>query len=231
MGGVYENGAPGPLRARFQEKLSLAFKTKLHFFWRNNWIEACLRSHLIPGFRCVACMSGRQHEVQNICVTQNYRKWNFCRVARGLQAALRTGVLEEGHAMVQDEAAALVVTAALAQQCGDTLLDTCAAPGGKALFAASCMTQRPPCKPPLHTPEEGLVVAMDVSAARVGLLKKMVDLWGLNDCFVIGTCDLRDAAASHMFVACPILRMLLHQTTILYGCVSQYCIVCLAAVS
>jgi hypothetical protein len=126
-------------------------------------------------------------------------------VSRGLQAALRTGILEEGHAVVQDEAAALVVTEALAPKRGETLLDTCAAPGGKALFAAACMhterslvSEQPPSATPLHTSEGGLVVALDVSASRLRLLQRTVALWGLEDLFVIGSCDLR-IAASHRY--------------------------------
>lgn len=124
----------------------------------------------------------------------------MCRVARGLQAALNTGILEEGHALVQDEAAALVVTAALAPLPGDTLLDTCAAPGGKSLFAASCMHAASAVadeqKPSLSgAGQGGLVVAMDVSAARVGLLRKTAERWGLEGAFVIGACDLRTASS------------------------------------
>lgn len=117
--------------------------------------------------------------------------------------------------MVQDDAAALVVTAALAPQRGDTLLDTCAAPGGKSLFAASCMRAAHAASeqhthsnhdPPLHTREEGgLVVAMDVSAARVGLLQKTAELWGLQEAFVLGACDVRDAV-NHTYALSALLR-------------------------
>ena len=129
-------------------------------------------------------------------------------MASGLQAALHSGVLEDGHALVQDEAAALVVTAALAPQRGDTLLDTCAAPGGKAAFASACMHAESAAAedlPLAGAGQGGLVVAMDVSAARVGLLRKTAELWGLEGAFVIGACDLRAASsrtcASHAFRA------------------------------
>jgi hypothetical protein len=132
-------------------------------------------------------------------------------VSTGLQAVLRTDLLEAGHVLVQDEAAALVVRAALAPKRSETLLDTCAAPGGKALFAAACMhteyrqlSDQPSSETPPHPSEggfKGLVVAMDVNGNRVRLLHKTATLWGLEDLFVIGTCDLRKAAchtcASH----------------------------------
>jgi 16S rRNA C967 or C1407 C5-methylase (RsmB/RsmF family) len=157
-------------------------------------------------------------------------KRTVCRVSKGLQAALRTGVLEEGHACVQDDAAALVVAAALSPQPGETLLDTCAAPGGKALFAASCMhpmhsasqkqqqqqQQQPTAEARVQAERGGLVFAMDVSPARIGLLQKTAALWGLEDRFIIGACDLRNAATDKC-APCS-----LHP----HACCESTCVVC-----
>lgn len=64
---------------------------------------------------------------------------------------------ERGWFAVQDEASMFVVRT-LDPQPGDRVLDGCAAPGGKALFA-SCLAG-----------ERGLVVASDVSPGRLGLI-------------------------------------------------------------
>ena len=65
---------------------------------------------------------------------------------------LRSAAFERGEWAVQDEAAGLVVLAALDPQPGETVLDVCAAPGGKTLLAALAMR------------DTGLVVAADRSA-------------------------------------------------------------------
>ncbi len=65
---------------------------------------------------------------------------DFVRVRR-LQPVLRAGLLDEGLCAVQDESAGLVVRL-LDPQPGETLLDACAAPGGKALYAAARMQNR-----------------------------------------------------------------------------------------
>jgi 16S rRNA (cytosine967-C5)-methyltransferase len=65
----------------------------------------------------------------------------------------------EGWFAVQDQASALVVRA-LDPQPGDRVLDVCAAPGGKASFAA-CLVG-----------EEGLVVAGDLRAGRADLIRR-----------------------------------------------------------
>lgn len=65
-------------------------------------------------------------------------------VATGLQHLIRQGFLQRGSCQVQDEAAGLVV-ALLDPQPGESILDVCAAPGGKALYAASRMQNQVSC--------------------------------------------------------------------------------------
>ncbi len=78
----------------------------------------------------------------------------FLVIESGLQAVLSSGMLIKGQAQVQDEAAGLVV-AMLDPQPGETILDCCAAPGGKTLFAAARMGK------------QGRIVALDLSTARL----------------------------------------------------------------
>ncbi len=54
------------------------------------------------------------------------------------------GFVSRGECFVQDESAGLVV-AALGPQPGDHVLDCCAAPGGKTLFAAARMKGKVRC--------------------------------------------------------------------------------------
>ncbi len=67
----------------------------------------------------------------------------------------------DGSFLVQDEASQLVAFAAGAQP-GERVLDLCASPGGKTVAMAADMTDR------------GLVVACDVRAKRMGLLRDTV---------------------------------------------------------
>ena len=94
----------------------------------------------------------------------------FARVSTGLQAISRAGLLASGQWAVQDEAAGLVVHAALAPRPGDRVLDACAAPGGKALLAAALMQG------------EGLVVAADKSAHKVEAMQQAAKLQGASSC-------------------------------------------------
>jgi 16S rRNA (cytosine967-C5)-methyltransferase len=76
-----------------------------------------------------------------------------------LQAALRSGLVASGLCTVQDEATGLVVRLALAPQPGETILDACAAPGGKALYTSALLQG------------QGVVVAADASAPRLRALE------------------------------------------------------------
>jgi 16S rRNA (cytosine967-C5)-methyltransferase len=82
---------------------------------------------------------------------------------------------------VQDEAAGLVV-AMLDPQPGETVLDACAAPGGKALLAAARMRGR------------GLLLALDASRRRLASLRRAAE--GREHGGVLRTraADLRDFA-------------------------------------
>jgi 16S rRNA (cytosine967-C5)-methyltransferase len=74
---------------------------------------------------------------------------------------LQTPLCEEGLFFVQDEASQLVGEFAGARP-GERILDACASPGGKTTAMAAAMKG------------EGLVVASDVRARRVGLLAQSV---------------------------------------------------------
>ena len=84
---------------------------------------------------------------------------DFIRVPK-LQPIVRGGFLKDGWCAVQDESAGLVVRL-LDPHPGDTVLDICAAPGGKTLYAASIMRG------------EGRLLATDVQADRLEKLTRV----------------------------------------------------------
>ena len=91
----------------------------------------------------------------------------FLVIESGLQQAIQAGILQDGRAQVQDEAAGLVV-ALLDPKPGDTILDCCAAPGGKALFAASRMRGM------------GEIIALDSVGSRLQALQRMAATQNLD---------------------------------------------------
>lgn len=85
----------------------------------------------------------------------------------GLQALIRDGVLSEGLCSVQDESAMLVVRL-MDPQPGDTVIDLCAAPGGKTYYAAALMGDR------------GRVIAADAQPERLRRLRTGMQPLGLS---------------------------------------------------
>ncbi|GIL72703.1 hypothetical protein Vretifemale_3009, partial [Volvox reticuliferus] len=103
----------------------------------------------------------------------------FIRIRSGLQKLLAEGFVSNGSLVVQDESAGLVVSL-LDPQPGEKLLDCCAAPGGKTLFAAARMQGK------------GSITALDISAPRLGALRRAAELAGVSDMVSTHACDLRD---------------------------------------
>ena len=91
---------------------------------------------------------------------------SFVRLPR-LQPLVEGGWLSEGWCSVQDESAGLVVRLA-APRPGETVIDTCAAPGGKALYAAQLMQNT------------GSVRAYDVHQTRLRLVDQAAEKLGIT---------------------------------------------------
>lgn len=91
---------------------------------------------------------------------------DFLRVEQ-LQPIIQAGFLDEGLCAVQDEAAGLVVRV-LDPQAGEVIIDGAAAPGGKAVYAASRMK------------DEGQVLAFDIHKNKTELIRKAAKAHGLS---------------------------------------------------
>ncbi|GMP65003.1 hypothetical protein CsSME_00025988 [Camellia sinensis var. sinensis] len=66
---------------------------------------------------------------------------DFVRIKTGMQIMMQAGLLKEGLCSVQDESAGLIVSV-VDPQPGESIIDCCAAPGGKTLFMASRLSGR-----------------------------------------------------------------------------------------
>ncbi|WVZ65308.1 hypothetical protein U9M48_014696 [Paspalum notatum var. saurae] len=88
-------------------------------------------------------------------------------------AVLQAGLLKDGLCAVQDE------MSVVDPQPGETIVDCCAAPGGKTLFMASRLLG------------QGKIWALDVNKGRLRILMDAAKLHGLNDMITVIHADLR----------------------------------------
>jgi 16S rRNA (cytosine967-C5)-methyltransferase len=101
---------------------------------------------------------------------------DFVRVTR-LQPLVRAGALAEGRCAVQDESAGLAVRL-LDPRPGETVVDGCAAPGGKTTYAAALMQG------------DGRIFAFDRHDGRLDRLRKAARAQGIADMLTAETADL-----------------------------------------
>lgn len=102
----------------------------------------------------------------------------FVRIREGMQTVLQAGLLKEGMCAVQDESAGLVVSV-VDPQPGATIIDCCAAPGGKTLFMASRLSG------------QGKIWALDINKGRLRILMEAAKLHNLDDMITDIHADLR----------------------------------------
>ncbi|KAL9444693.1 hypothetical protein AB3S75_017812 [Citrus x aurantiifolia] len=105
----------------------------------------------------------------------------FIRIKTGLQNVIQAGLLKEGLCAVQDESAGLVV-AVVDPQPGQSIVDCCAAPGGKTLYMASRLSG------------QGLVNAIDINKGRLRILNETAKLHQVNSVIRTIHADLRTFA-------------------------------------
>lgn len=98
-----------------------------------------------------------------------------------LQPLVQGGLLEDGRVAVQDESSGLVVRL-LDPQPGETVLDGCAAPGGKTVYAAARMQ------------EDGTIFATDVHEHRLQKVDEAAAAHGVAEMVTTEATDLRAVA-------------------------------------
>ncbi|KAG1327422.1 hypothetical protein COCNU_01G013560 [Cocos nucifera] len=109
---------------------------------------------------------------------------DFVRIHTGMQIVIQAGLLKDGICSVQDESAGLVVSV-VDPQPGDTIIDCCAAPGGKTIFMASCLRGK------------GTVMAIDINRGRLRILKEACKLLNVANVVTTTHADLRLYAEKH----------------------------------
>jgi 16S rRNA (cytosine967-C5)-methyltransferase len=100
---------------------------------------------------------------------------------RRLQPLIQEGLLDDGHVAVQDESAGLVVRL-LDPRPGETLIDGCAAPGGKTMAAAARMDG------------DGRILAFDANEGRLEKVAEAAVTHGVGDMVETEAADLQDVA-------------------------------------
>ncbi|CAK7350073.1 unnamed protein product [Dovyalis caffra] len=108
----------------------------------------------------------------------------FVRVKTGLQIVIQAGLLKQGLCAVQDESAGLIVSV-VDPKPGESIIDCCAAPGGKTLYMASQM----------HG--QGMVYAIDINKGRLRILKETAKLHQVDGVITTIPSDLRTFAKSY----------------------------------
>ncbi|KDP39311.1 hypothetical protein JCGZ_01068 [Jatropha curcas] len=103
---------------------------------------------------------------------------HFVRIKIGLQIVIRDGLLKQGLCSVQDESAGLVVSVVNPQP-GESIVDCCAAPGGKTLYMASLMDG------------QGMVYAIDINKGRLRILRETAKLHQVDAVITTVPSDLR----------------------------------------
>ncbi|KAH6786276.1 NOL1/NOP2/sun family protein / antitermination NusB domain-containing protein [Perilla frutescens var. hirtella] len=103
---------------------------------------------------------------------------DFVRIRTGMQVVIQAGLLKKGFCSVQDESAGLVVMV-VDPKPGESIIDCCAAPGGKTLFMASRLNG------------EGSISAVDINEGRLRILKETAKLHELNQVITTIHADLR----------------------------------------
>lgn len=95
-----------------------------------------------------------------------------------LQPLVQGSLLEDGHVAVQDESAGLVVNV-LDPQPGETIIDGCAAPGGKAMGIAARLEGT------------GHILAIDSNEGRLELVDESAESHGASEIVETEPADLR----------------------------------------
>ncbi|CAM8910034.1 unnamed protein product [Rhodiola kirilowii] len=108
----------------------------------------------------------------------------FVRIKTGMQSVIQAGLLSKGLCSVQDESAEKtslsLIVSIVDPQPGETIIDCCAAPGGKTLFMASQLKG------------QGMIFAVDINEGRLRILKETAELQKVDSVITTIHADLRE---------------------------------------
>lgn len=166
---------------RWRKHLGLEDAVKL-MIWNNGDPSFCLRANSSKGFTRADLVE--RLKILKVPYELSLHLDDFVRIKTGMQIVILAGLLKEGLCSVQDESAGLVVSVVNPQP-GETIIDCCAAPGGKTLFMASCLGGR------------GMVSAIDINKGRLRILEETAKLHNLNGVITAVHADLRDFAGKN----------------------------------
>ncbi|KAK2967296.1 hypothetical protein RJ640_004862 [Escallonia rubra] len=144
--------------------------------WNNSDPNFSLRANCARGFSRAELVS----RLQSLKVPHELSPHldDFVRIRTGMQAVIQAGLLKEGLCSVQDESAGLVVSI-VDPQPGESIVDCCAAPGGKTLFMASCLSG------------QGMISAIDINEGRLRILGDTAKLHKADGVITTVHADLR----------------------------------------
>lgn len=144
--------------------------------WNNSDPSYSLRANRAKGFTRADLVL--QLEMLKVSYELSPHLEDFVRIRTGMQIVIKAGLLKKGLCSVQDESAGLVVSI-VDPQPGESIVDCCAAPGGKTLFMASCLSG------------QGKVSAIDINEGRLRILKETAKLHQLGNVITTVHADLR----------------------------------------
>ncbi|KAL3643280.1 hypothetical protein CASFOL_014095 [Castilleja foliolosa] len=160
---------------RWTKYLGLEEATKL-MVWNNSDPCFSLRANTSKGFTRADLVT--ELEMLKVPYELSRHLDDFVRIQTGMQVVIQAGLLKRGLCSVQDESAGMVVTV-VDPIPGDSIIDCCAAPGGKTLFMASRMNG------------QGCVSAIDINEGRLRILKETAKLQEVDHIIKTIHADLR----------------------------------------
>ncbi|CAM8898719.1 unnamed protein product [Rhodiola kirilowii] len=105
----------------------------------------------------------------------------FVRIKTGMQSVIQAGLLSKGLCSVQDESAGEIFISPLwIPNLEKTIIDCCAAPGGKTIFMASQLKG------------QGMIFAVDINEGRLRILKETAELQKVDSVITTIHADLRE---------------------------------------
>ncbi|XP_059666565.1 uncharacterized protein LOC132312279 isoform X2 [Cornus florida] len=160
---------------RWRKYLGLEEAIKL-MIWNNSDPSYSLRANSGKGFTRADLVM--RLETLKVPYELSSHLDDFVRIRTGMQIVKQAGLLKEGLCSVQDESAGLVVSV-VDPQPGESIIDCCAAPGGKTLFMASLLNG------------QGKVSAIDINEGRLRILRETAKLLRVDDIVTTINADLR----------------------------------------